>query len=137
MSDDAIGNLIAEELKEVLEKDRVEVIVGETDIEYCLSCVEDGDVLFIIDATLYGLVPGTLSILKLDSCKGEYDKGYSQHQLSLIKLLNNCSVKKVSGYVIGIEVSNVDFGLEISEILKINFNEIKQKVYDFIISKGE
>lgn len=137
MSDDAIGNLIAEELKEVLEKLGVEVIVGETDIEYCLSCIEDGDVLFIIDATLYGLEPGTLTILELESCKEDYDKGYSQHQLSLIKLLSNCSVKKVSGYIVGIEVSNVGFGVEISEILKNNFNEIKQRVYDFITSKGE
>jgi hydrogenase maturation protease len=136
MSDDGIGVLIAEQLKDKLEKVGVQVIIGETDVDYCLSLIEDGDFLFILDATLYGTKPGGVSIVELNKTGDFFEKGYSQHQLSLIKLLNSYALKKVSGFVIGIEASNIEFGMELSEVLKENFKKIKNQVYNLIISKG-
>ncbi|MCY6356240.1 hydrogenase maturation protease [Clostridium sp. ZS2-4] len=136
MSDDGIGVLIAEKLKAELENTGIQVIIGETDVDYCLSLIEDGDLLFILDATLYGIKPGAVSIVELDKTGDFFEKGYSQHQLSLIKLLNSYALKKVSGFVIGIEVSNIEFGIELSEILKENFEKIKNQVYNLTISKG-
>lgn len=136
MSDDGIGVLIGEELKDNLENIGVKVIIGETDVDYCLSLIEDGDFLFVLDATLYGIKPGTVSLVELDKTGDFFEKGYSQHQLSLIKLLNSYSLKKVSGFVIGIEVSNIEFGIELSEVLKESFKKIKNQVYSLIISKG-
>lgn len=136
MSDDGIGVLIAEELKDKLEKVGVQVIIGETDVDYCLSLIEDEDFVFILDATLYGIKPGSVSILELDKTGSFFEKGYSQHQLSLIKLLNSYALKEVSGFVIGIEVSNIEFGIELSQALKENFKKIKSEVYNLIISKG-
>lgn len=136
MRDDGIGVLIVESLKEDLGKQQIEVIVGETDVDYCLSYIEDGDFLFIVDAAIYGLRPGELTIRKINSGLDNFEKSYSQHQLSLVKLLNSYPLKKISGYVIGIEVLDIDFGLELSHELKDNFKEIKNKVYDFIISQG-
>jgi len=132
MTDDAIGVMIAESLEEALENLGVEVIIGETDVEYCLSFIDDGDFLFIIDATLYGLEPGTLTVQEINKEKIYAKEEYSQHQISLVKLIGICNVKNISGYILGIEVLEVDFGIELSNIIKARFDDIKSKVYDFI-----
>lgn len=132
MGDDAIGVMIAESLEETLENLGVEVIIGETDVDYCLSFIEDGDFLFIIDATLYGLEPGTLTIGEINKEKVYAQEEYSQHQISLVKLISICNVKNISGYILGIEVVEVDFGIELSTLIKARFDDIKSKVYDFI-----
>ena len=133
MEDDAIGVMLAEELKEALEKLGVEVIIGETDVDYCLSFVEEEDFLFIIDATLYGLEPGTLTIEEIKKEKLYSKEEYSQHQISLVKLISICDIRNVSGYILGIEVVDVDFGIELSPVINDKFNDIKNKVYDFIV----
>ena len=133
MGDDAIGVMLAEELKEALEKLGVEVIIGETDVDYCLSFVEEEDFLFIIDATLYGLEPGTLTIEEIKKEKLYSKEEYSQHQISLVKLISICDIRNVSGYILGIEVVDVDFGIELSPVINDKFNDIKNKVYDFIV----
>jgi len=132
MADDAIGVMIAESLEEALENLGVEVIIGETDVEYCLSFIDDGDFLFIIDATLYDLEPGTLTVQEINKEKIYAKEEYSQHQISLVKLIGICNVKNISGYILGIEVLEVDFGIELSNIIKARFDDIKSKVYDFI-----
>ena len=137
MGDDAIGVMLAEELKEALEKLGVEVIIGETDVDYCLSFVEEEDFLFIIDATLYGLEPGTLTIEEIKKEKLYSKEEYSQHQISLVKLISICDIRNVSGYILGIEVVDVDFGIELSPVINDKFNDIKNKVYDFIVLRRD
>lgn len=132
MADDAIGVMIAESLEEAVEDLGVEVIIGETDVDYCLSFIDDGDFLFIVDATLYGLEPGTLTVQEINKEKIYAKEEYSQHQISLVKLIGICNVKNISGYILGIEVVEVDFGIELSNIIKARFDDIKSKVYDFI-----
>ena len=132
MGDDAIGVMIAEDLKEELEKLGVEVIIGETDVDYCLSFIEEGDLLFIVDATLYGLEPGTLTIEEIDKDNVYTQEEYSQHQISLVKLIGICNIKNISGYILGIEVVDVDFGIELSPLVKEKFNDIKTRIYNFI-----
>lgn len=132
MADDAIGVMIAESLEEALENLGVEVIIGETDVEYCLSFIDDGDFLFIIDATLYDLEPGTLTVQEINKEKIYAKEEYSQHQISLVKLIGICNVKNISGYILGIEVVDVDFGIELSDVITARFDDIKSKVYDFI-----
>lgn len=132
MRDDAIGVMIAESLEEAIEDLRVQVIIGETDVDYCLSFIDDGDFLFIIDATLYGLEPGTLTAQEINKEKIYAKEEYSQHQISLVKLMGICNVKNISGYILGIEVVDVDFGIELSDVITARFDDIKSKVYDFI-----
>lgn len=136
MSDDGIGILIGEALSKSLESKGFKVIIGETDVDYCLSFIEEGDFLFIIDATLYGGECGKIRVAELNNYEKFFEKGYSQHQLSLIKLLNSYAIKNVYGYIIGIEGINIEFGTELSKELKENFNKVKKEVYNFIISKG-
>ena len=137
MGDDAIGVMLAEDLKESLEKLGIEVIIGETDVDYCLSFVEEEDFLFIIDATLYGLEPGTLTIEEIKKEKLYSKEEYSQHQISLVKLISICDIRNVSGYILGIEVVDVDFGIELSPVINDKFNDIKNKVYDFIVLRRD
>ena len=137
MRDDAIGVLIAEELKNNLEELGFQVILGETDVDYCLSFVEEGDFIFILDCTFYGVEPGKISLLDIKEKEGFFEKGYSQHQLSLIKLLNSYNVKDVTGYIIGIEGADIDYGAELSRELLDKFNDIKNKVYNTIILRSK
>jgi hydrogenase maturation protease len=47
MGDDSIGIRVTQEILPSLKKDKIEVIFGETDVDYALSKIEDGDFLFI------------------------------------------------------------------------------------------
>ena len=66
MGDDSIGIKVLEELTTKLEKEKLEVIFGETDIEYALSKIEDSDLLFIIDSTYFNIVPGTVTFTPIE-----------------------------------------------------------------------
>ncbi|WP_138204712.1 hydrogenase maturation protease [Haloimpatiens lingqiaonensis] len=132
MKDDAVGILIGEELKNDLESLGFEVILGETDVDYCLSFIDKDDFIIILDCTLYGIEPGKITALNIKDNKNFFEKGYSQHQLSLIKLLNSYSMKNVTGYIIGIEGVNVNYGTELSTELLEKFNHIKNQVYNKI-----
>lgn len=135
MKDDAIGVLIGQELRSDLERLGFEVILGETDTDYSLSFIENGDFIFILDCTLYGIEPGKISILDINNKEIFFEKGYSQHQLSLIKLLNSYNFQNVTGYIIGIEGVDVDYGEELSKELLEKFNHIKSQVYQNIVLK--
>ncbi|WP_035288281.1 hydrogenase maturation protease [Clostridium sp. KNHs214] len=137
MKDDAIGILIGEELKDDLEKLDFEVILGETDVDYCLSFIDKEDFILILDCTLYGIQPGKISILDIKGNNNFFEKGYSQHQLSLVKLLNSYSMKNVTGYIIGIEGLDVSYGTELSKELLENFHNIKKQVFNKIVTLGE
>lgn len=136
MKDDAIGILIGEELRGNLEKLGFEVILGETDVDYCLSFIQKEDFIFILDCTLYGMQPGKISVLDIKGKNNFFEKGYSQHQLSLIKLLNSYSIQNVTGYIIGIEGVDVNYGTELSIELLNKFNYIKKEVYKIIRNRG-
>lgn len=132
MKDDSIGVLIGEALKFDLEKRGIEVILGETDVDYCLSFIENGDFIFILDCTLYGINPGEISIININDKEHFFEKGYSQHQLSLVKLLNSYSLKNIEGYIIGIEGVDINYGTDLSNELLEKFNYVKDKVYKSI-----
>ncbi|WP_373897497.1 hydrogenase maturation protease [Haloimpatiens sp. FM7315] len=134
MKDDAIGVNIGEALKDDLEKSGFKVILGETDVDYALSFIEDGDFIFILDCTLYGIKPSKISVFDIKDKEIFFEKGYSQHQLSLVKLLNSYNLKNVKGYVIGIEGKDVNYGYGLTKELLEKFNDIKNKVYKIITS---
>lgn len=131
MGDDSIGIKVVEALSTQFIKKNIEVVLGETDIDYALSKIEDGDLLFILDSTYFNIVPGTVTFTPIKEAYIQYQQVYSQHQPSLIQLLNIYK-KSVDGYIIGIEVSEIHFSLELSDILKEKFSNICDKVSDFI-----
>lgn len=132
MGDDAIGIKVAEELSTKLIKEEIEIIFGETDFEYALSKIHDGDLLFIIDSTYLDLMPGTVTVTSINDLSLKINFT-TQHQPSLIHLIKLYG-KNINGFVIGIEVDTIEFSTELSNTLKLKFHNICQEVYEFIVA---
>lgn len=133
MGDDGLAVHIMEKLSKRFEKDSIEVIIGETDFQYCISRIEEVDYIVIIDATWFGIEPGTVTI---NSLKDIYKLNakqslFSQHGYSLIKALKTC-YKSIDGLLIGIEGKNFDFTLSLSSHLEASLDNICVKVYEAI-----
>lgn len=135
MGDDAVGIRVAEELSTKLMNQDTELIFGETDNEYALSRIDDGDLLFIIDSTYFDSAPGTVTFTSINELPF-VNNLTSQHQPSLIHLIKLYG-KNVSGFIIGIEAEKIEFSTELSESLKIKLYLICQEVYEFITSKTD
>jgi len=104
------------------------VIIGETDIEFTLNAINNGDFIIIIDSSYFGNKPGTVFSMELNQLRRFNEKGYSLHQLSLVKILNNFKHLNITGKLITIEAGKIDFGLELSEELSMQLEIIKHKV---------
>ena len=133
LCDDGIGVKIAEKIKEqqVFNLNEVKVFIGETNIMYCLDEIENGDFLIIIDSSYFMLKPGEVSIKSLEQCREVLGDIREDHGGNLIKNLFIYR-KNIRGYLIGIEVSKVEFSLELSCELREHFNEIYEKVIGYI-----
>jgi len=132
MGDDAIGIKVAEEISTRLKKEEIVLIFGETDSEYALSNIKDGDLLFIVDSTYFQLAPGTVTFTSINDLLLKNNLT-SQHQQSLIHLIKLYGIN-INGFVIGIEVEKIDFSTVLSETLKLKFYNICDEVYEFIMS---
>lgn len=132
MMDDGIAIAVVEILKDMLKEAGVEVIIGETDFQFCYDQINDGDFLIIIDAAYNGKMPGEITFYTLQEAVNEHRKPYSQHEISLFDLIEFYP-KDIDGYIIGIEVAGVDFGLGLSDSLKSKFDFICTQVEEAII----
>ncbi len=132
MGDDSIGIKVLENLSQELEKEKIEVIFGETDIDYALNKIDDGDLLFIIDSTYFNIEPGTVTFTSIEKAiMMSHRQIYSQHQPNLINLLKTYK-KSVTGHIVGIEVEQIHFSLDLSETLRKNFFSICEEIHKFI-----
>jgi len=130
MGDDSIGIKVLEKLEPQFTKENIEVVYGETDIDYALSKIDDGDILFIFDSTYFSKVPGTLTFTPMEDAIMQ-KQVYSQHQPSLISLLKTYK-KSISGFIIGIEIKEIGFSLELSDTLERKLSKICDEVSKFI-----
>lgn len=134
MKDDGIGIRVVEKLRESLEKNGIEVVIGETDFEYCISKIENEDLICIIDAAYSENPPGEITVIPIE--KYSYESRLdSQHGYSLITLLSLYH-KTVKGYMIGIEVNEIDFDFNLSNYLKNNLDEISENVLQEILKSN-
>lgn len=131
MGDDSIGIKVLEEISPELEKETIEVIFVETDIDYGLSKINDGDMLFIIDSTYFNIAPGTVTFTLIEEAIKREVPIYSQHQPSLINLLKTYK-KSVKGYIVGVEIEKIHFSTDLSETLKKKFFSICDETCKFI-----
>lgn len=132
MMDDAVGVLVAENIKKELEKNHIEVILGETDVDYAFSMLNKYDDFYILDAVCYGNAPGTIVLKNIEDIKKTKTRSYAVHSLSLIDLINLYKLN-VNGYMVGIEIENVCINYGISNTLKERFNDISKEVLSLII----
>lgn len=130
MGDDGVGIRVGERIKYYLEDRNIEIITGETDFQYCVSKIQQGDFLFILDAAITGKEPGDITVIPIENYiyKGNL---YSQHGCSLITLINLYK-KEVKGYIIAIEVQEIKFSLELSSLLQSKLNNITKEIIEII-----
>lgn len=133
MKDDGVAIHILECIGEDMSKisKNIQVISGETDVEFCIDKIDCTDYLIIIDSTFLGIEIGTVTTMEIKDYNGR-NEIYSQHDLNLVSRLKDISI--LNGWIIGIEVFKVDFGLELSKELKERFNKICNKVMEEINS---
>lgn len=134
MKDDGIGIRVLEELTRNIDKEFFEVIIGETDTDFVLSKINDGDIFLLFDSTCFGIEPGTVTFTPIEnSSLYQQNQIYTQHQPNLIHMLN-IYIKNVKGYIIGIEAKEIEFGTGLSDILEERFKSICKEIEEFLIS---
>ncbi len=134
MTDDGIAIAILENLKNNLESMGIEVIIGETDFQFCFHQLTEDDFVIVLDAAYSGAVAGSVHSCELEEAITAYGETNSHHDVSVFDLIRLYS-KPLKGYFIGIEVAEAGFGCELSEALKSIFNEICLEVEKIIYEK--
>lgn len=133
LGDDGVGVRVVEKIKEEIKNisEDIDVIIGETDYLYCINQIEDDDTIVIIDSTYLDIKPSYVSYFDFKDCNRFIRYFNSQHESNLVKslLIEELNIK---GYLIGIEISKVDFSLELSKPIKDNFNNICLDVLKYI-----
>lgn len=132
MMDDAVAVIILEKIKNILEDNDIEAIIGETDVEFCFSKLNEVDTFYIIDSTYYGNLPGTVTFKSLDDIKKIGWQSKSIHSLGLLELINMYKLH-IKGYFIGIEIANIDINMGLSYILQGKIEYISKKILNFIL----
>lgn len=109
----------------------IKCISAETDFNYALDNIEDGDFLFILDSTLIGVEYGQITQISLKEINKYQGTGLSIHNISLLSLIKHFKMD-IGGNILGIEVAEVKFSLESSNELKERFDQICNEVYTII-----
>ena len=131
MMDDAVGVLVVENIKKQLEDRDIKVVIGETDIEYAFSNLNNQDEFYIVDSTCYGASPGTVILKTIEEVKNTRVQSYTIHSLGLFDFIN-LNKFDVKGYFIGIEIDTIDINFGLSAKLQEHFNVISDKVLSLI-----
>lgn len=132
MMDDKIALLVSENLLKVFTANNIEVIIGETDVDYCLSKLNCEDEFYIIDSTCFGNVAGTITTCPLSYIKKTYKYQKLTHSLNLLDLINIYDIN-VKGYFIGIEIQSIKMSYDISVELQKVFPSICSDILKIII----
>lgn len=123
MRDDGIGVRVAEMIRDRLEAKNIKVILGETDVSYCLDCICADDFLVLLDAIHAGGLPGSVWLLPMEQAVSCRQKPYAAHDMSLVDAIAE-EYPKSRGVLIGIEPEDVGIGLELSACLQDQFSRI-------------
>lgn len=130
MGDDAIAIYLASELQEELRARGIEVIYGETDIGYCISCIEESDYIIIMDAADFGKAPGEVNLLSIgDSLISS--KAALGHSISFLDMIT-LYLPMVQGVIITIQIADLNFRYGLSEALQNRFTYCTSEVMKYI-----
>lgn len=123
MMDDGIAIAVLEYIRDKLKTIGMEVIIGETDLQFCFHQLEIEDFVIILDSTYSKREAGSIYLCKLEKAITLYGHTNSQHDMSIFDLMRLYS-KFIRGYFIGIEVEEIRVGFGLSETLSGLFNDI-------------
>jgi len=132
MSDDGIALEVAERIGVDIESLGIEVVIGETDFEYCLKMINNNDFIIIIDSIFSGLELGTVTLTSMDNSDNFLSANSSQHDISLVHMLK-AHKEGIRGFIIGIEVRNIEFGLKPTTELLSHLDRICEEVINKVI----
>ena len=133
MGNDMLGLRVLENISSRLKAYPIETFIGETDFEYCLSVISNNDFVFVIDAAILGGRLGELTIIPIETYTSQIE-GYTQHLFSLLDLIHFYH-KDMKGYVIGIEVENIAYSLNLSIELELLIDSISSNVLNTILQR--
>jgi len=135
MMDDGIAIAVLESIRTKLESMGIEVIIGETDFQFCFHQLKEDGFVIILDAAYSGADTGSVHSYKLQEAVAAYGETNSQHDMSVFDLMRLYS-KPLKGYLISIEADETEFGCELSEALKEKFNgiclEVERIIYKIV-----
>ena len=123
MKDDGIAIRVARHIKPKIIDKNVEVVIGETDVSFCLDSLSEEDFLVVMDAMYIGEEPGRVRLISLDKAAVYRRKPYFAHDMNVIDAIA-AEFPGIRGYMIGIEPAVVGVGFELSNCLKIRFEGI-------------
>lgn len=132
MRDDAIALRVLENIRDKIDDLGLEVLKVESDMDYFIDNIEDGDFLFILDATSIGNDIGEVNIFNIKDLLA--DKALdinTQHGLNFINMLQLYD-KNCEGYLITIKVLDLNFGLGLSKELENRLGYICDEVFYLI-----
>lgn len=121
--DDGIAIAVLEKLKNGLEEVGIEVIIGETDFQFCFHKLKEDDFVIILDAAYSGQAQGSVHLYELQQAIAKYGKTDSHHDMNIFDLMRLYS-KPLKGWLIGIEIAEFGFECGLSEALKVKFDSI-------------
>ncbi|MGL4570440.1 MAG: hydrogenase maturation protease [Clostridium sp.] len=135
LEDDSIGIKVLESIRGYLLNlyNNIEIIIGETDYLYCLDKINEDDFVIILDSTYFGRKPGSVSAIPLKDCDKFVINSVTDHNTNLISIIRTEN-RNIDGYLIGIEVFNVGYSLELSEVLQKRFSFVCNEVKEVLIS---
>lgn len=126
MRDDGAGVYIVERLKKSCTMDNIRLVVGETDIDFCIDEIHGSDYLIIVDAFTGGKEPGEVGMHRLsDIIKGGYR--LSPHDIHILDLIMYTE-KAFEGILISIEPADISLGFGLSPALEEKFESIVEAV---------
>lgn len=131
MMDDGIGIYLVEYLKQFLSSPEIEFIIGETDIDYCLSELSDAKCIVIIDAYLSGNNPGEVTVMPLSDLTKENTLSYSLHGIHILDILPYFR-HELKGILIGVEPHEITYGFSLSDTLQSCYPNILKSVYEHV-----
>jgi len=132
MGDDGVAIEVAEHLLNSLSELEIEVIIGETDTDYCRAHIAEGDVLIILDAGYSGKPVGKVWSVSLLEALQTVNVCSWQHDADLINAIKIEGLK-ISGLLICIEVSDICFRWGLSSELEQKLSEICSEIKGLIM----
>lgn len=136
MTDDGVGSRVAEAVQSKLQDIGIAVVIGETDVQFCLDEIQPDDILVVIDSMIQGNETGSIEIVPLQDVFKSQSKLHSQHDFNLIDALS-LNYPEIEGCLIGIEASEIGFGFELSHELRSRFEQICDDVSRAILEMKE
>lgn len=131
MKDDGAAVKAAEFLEADLSLMGISVIICETDCEGCFYSLDEADFIILLDASFVGGEPGSLHVFRLEDILTKSSLPFTRHDMSTLELMKiyGCSFH---GCLIGIEISEIGFGTELSPVLTERMPNLCLEIKDTI-----